>query len=574
MEHPPQLAQALRLLPMDSNYSTWENNVGTAKSPIPLLFGGDLEASHICPGGGVASPADALLAQLPGTSAHPSNDDGYTNINDVGRRFMTANGICHYKDLDHLESCTPICRGADEFTKYVQATRADVQDALHRHNEASDENQQLEVMFDNRCGRGEGAVSIGTHLNIGIPGSTWQEICSGRYPAVTGFYASAIAGIQLVAGLGCVGSANGRPHVNYQISQRSDFINTLLHIDTMGHPFRGMVNIRHEPECGPIHPLNNPIARKHEISLDISMSETALYVSSGLLALVAASISAGRIAPHLILHQPVRSLWQWSHDPDLHSRMPLADGQEMTLPEYFASLVEFLSANAVSDTCVEDVVEAEDIVSEAGALASAFMKRDWDYTARRVDWVQKRSLLETLLEDNPDLDWHSDAIAMVDQHYSSADPETGLYYVQRRLGEMETRVNEDDLAHARIAPPTDTRAWGFAHMLRVLEASPSYRILSVNWDRITVWEWGNGTPITIWLPHPESATQKECGHLFSGAFSTQEIVRAMQKIGLDRLYAMETTTSGILLELPGEIPTDTSTEYADTQTDAGLEPYP
>jgi len=74
-------------------------------------------------------------------------------------------------------------------------------------------------MFDNRCGRGEGAVSIGTHYNIGVTGKTWQEICSGRFPAVTGFYASAIAGIQLVAGLGCVGSANGRPHVDYQISQ-------------------------------------------------------------------------------------------------------------------------------------------------------------------------------------------------------------------------------------------------------------------------------------------------------------------------------------------------------------------
>ncbi len=513
--------------------------MGIVEKPIAILSGADCEISHICPGGGVEQPADALLAQLPGVMAAPYSNNGYTNINDIGRRFSRDTGGCHYKDLDHLESCTPICRGVTEFVTHVQAMRADVQDAVQRHNQASSDADKIVAMFDNRCGRGNGAVSIGTHLNLAIPGHTWHEICSGRYPAVTGYYASAIAGIQLIAGLGCVGSGNGRPHTAYQISQRSDFINALLHVDTMGNPYRPMINIRHEPECGPFRPQETPIARLHNISLDMPVCDTALFVTTGMLGLVVAGLAAGHLAPHLILHQPIRALWQWSHDPDLNTRMPLANGKNYTLPEYFASLVEFVSETTAHGSIVEDADEANDIVAEAGALAAAFLERRWDYAARRVDWVQKRSILDSLLEQNPALDWYSDEVAMIDQHYTNTDPESGLYYIQRQLGEMEVRVPDDAVARARREPPANTRSWGFVHLLRAVEESPSHRILSVNWDRVTLWEWGIHSPITVWFPDPTRATQQDCGHLFTGAFSVREVVRAMEKLGIDSVQAME-----------------------------------
>lgn len=517
--------------------------MGKVDAPIPILLGADCEVSHICPGGGVHQPADALLAQLPGVMAEPYSNNGYTNINDIGRRFSSDTGECHYKDLDHLESCTPICRGVTEFVTHVQALRANVQDAVQRHNTSADDASTIVAMFDNRCGRGDGAVSIGTHLNLAIPGRTWHEICSGRYPAVTGYYASAIAGIQLIAGLGCVGAANGRPHTAYQISQRSDFINSLLHVDTMGHPYRPMINIRREPECGPLPPRTNPIARLHTISLDMPLNDTALFVSSGMLGLVVAGLAAGYVAPHLILHQPIRALWQWSHDPDLNTRMPLANGKNFTLPEYFAALVEFVSENAAHESVVENADEAKDIVAEAGALADAFLEQRWDYAARRVDWVQKRSILKSLLDQDPALDWRSDEAAMIDQHYANTDPESGLYYIQSQLGEMEVRVSDDAVIRARREPPANTRSWGFVHLVRAVEASPAHRILSLNWDRVTLWEWGQRSPITVWFPDPTRATQRDCGHLFSGAFSVREIVRAMEKLGLDCMQAMESRSS-------------------------------
>lgn len=507
--------------------------------PVETLLAADIEISHICTGGGVKSPAKSLLQQLQGVPANNVASNGYVNVNDVGRQYDAQNGGCNYIDLDHLECCLPLCRGVTQFVTYLRAMRANVRDAVQRHNKSAGAAAHIEAMFDNRCGRGRGAVSIGTHLNMSVPAESWEEMCSGRYPAVTGFYGSALAGIQLVAGLGCVGSANRRSHADYQISQRADFINTLLHVDTMGHPFRSLVNARREPETGPLSPHDNPHNRNHDIALDLPLADSALFVTAGLYALANVCVIAQRTAPHLILHQPVRANWQWSHDPDLRTRAPLADGRRLTLPEYFAELVEHINARVVNEACVADTREAAEVISEAEAIAAAFLERRWEYLAPRVDWVQKRLLLEEVMQQDPALDWESNEIAMLDQLYASTDPETSLFEAQRRNGAIIDRIRETAVERARREPPSNTRSFGFTHLLRVLEASPSHRVLSVNWDRITTWEWGTRLPITVWFSDPTGATQSECGHLFTGAFSAREIVRAMAQGGAARLHALE-----------------------------------
>lgn len=471
-----------------------------------------------------------LLECLPGVPAHPKARFWRFAPLDLGRRYDPRNGACYYSELGHLETCVPLCAGPRDLVAYTGATRRRVREAQRACNEAAADGSHIVVLFECRCGRGPDAVSIGTHYNYLVPSETWYRICSGQYPAVTGFVASAMAGIQLVAGQGCVGAANRRPQVAFQIAQRSDFITQVACLDTMGRQGRGLINTRDEAECGPVDSMRNPWARFHHICLDFPLNEHALFVTSGIVSALLAAVTEETPVSHLILADPVNALWQWSHDPTLTTRAELADGTFVTSDQYLAKLVALLIQVSSERGLDQYVLELAAVLDAAAALSDAFLRKDWDFLSPRIDWVNKRRILSHAIANGQGLNWASPHIAMLDQLYGSADPEDSLFLAEQEAGATIREVEDGAIMRAMDSPPEGTRSWGHAMFLRRVANDPEYAVVRVNWDETVVRRNRDGKTYSVWFADPHFLRRQDCEHILASP-STDEIIQSFEMLG-------------------------------------------
>ena len=117
---------------------------------------------------------------------------------------------------------------------------------------------------------------------------------------------------QLIAGAGKVGreaQERGFTPGGFQISQRADFMETELSVDTMHN--RPILNTRDEP-----HANRERYRRLHLILGDANMCEYATALKIGTTRVVLDMISEGFV-PSFDLASPVQAIQSFSQDPDL-----------------------------------------------------------------------------------------------------------------------------------------------------------------------------------------------------------------------------------------------------------------
>jgi proteasome accessory factor A len=102
--------------------------------------------------------------------------------------------------------------------------------------------------------------------------------------------------------------------------------------------------------------------------------------------------------------------------------------------------------------------------------------------ADRLDWVAKRSLLDTYMAEEG-VGWDDDVLHSLDLEYHNVNPETGLYYGLEQDGLMRRIVSDDDVRKAVTEPPRDTRALGRSMMIRALQSSRSAQY-AIDWDAV------------------------------------------------------------------------------------------
>src|SRR5688572_2263794 len=115
---------------------------------------------------------------------------------------------------------------------------------------------------------------------------------------------------QVVTGAGRVGiGQDGRDH-GYQLSQRADFFEVEVGLETTLK--RPIINTRDEPHADP-----EKYRRLHVIIGDANLAEVSTYLKVGTTALVLAMIEDRFITRELGVDSPVASLRAVSHDPSL-----------------------------------------------------------------------------------------------------------------------------------------------------------------------------------------------------------------------------------------------------------------
>ena len=191
---------------------------------------------------------------------------------------------------------------------------------------------------------------------------------------------------QVICGAGRVGlGADGRDE-GFQISQRADFFEVEVGLETTLK--RPIINTRDEPHADP-----EKYRRLHVIIGDANMSEVSTYLKLGTTALVLAMIEDKFLDTDLSIEAPVAELRAISHDPSLRHLVTLRDGRKMTGIQLQMEYLE-LARKYTEDRYGSDVDDmTADVLTRWESLLTR-LAEDPMLASRELDWVAKLQLIE------------------------------------------------------------------------------------------------------------------------------------------------------------------------------------
>ncbi len=411
---------------------------------------------------------------------------------------ILSNGARFYVDHAHPEFSSPECSNVLDVIRYEKAGDRILNSSRIVANQLLPPGRVIVLYKNNSDQKGN---SYGYHENYLLDRRTpFQTLTERLLPfAVTR---------QIICGAGKVGSENGTDAVNYQISQRADFFETEMGLDTMVK--RPIINTRDEP-----HANRDRYRRLHVILGDANMSEYTTYLKLGSMLLVLQMIEDGFLTDVPTLRNPVRALRDISHDPSCKLLVPLKSAAKMTAIDiqrfYHAAALRYIEQHPECHASYPDIVYEWGRVLDQLAIDPMQLYRE-------IDWVMKLHLLTNYM-DRRGSDWNDPRIAMMDLQYHDIRPEKGLYYVLERNGTARRMLQEADILTAIDDPPEDTRAYFRGHCLKKFKN----QIFGVNWDSIS-FNLGDGPIKRIMMEEPTRGTKLHVQHLLDSSETAAELV--------------------------------------------------
>lgn len=371
--------------------------------------------------------------------------------------LVLANGARFYNDHTHPEYSTPECRTLKDLLAHDRAGERIVQRAADRRNQALG-GAHVQVYKNNTDFHGH---SYGCHDNYLVSRAIpFERLVRGLLPF--------LVSRQIIAGAGKVGieaQESGLVPGVFQLSQRADFMETELSVDTMHN--RPLLNTRDEP-----HADRAKYRRLHLILGDANMCEYATALKVGTTQLALDLIEAGTV-PRIELAQPVSAVKQISRDIDLKTTVRQKNGRA-------------LSALDIQ----EQYYDAARRTLDGRDAESDWVLREWGKTLRlltadraqligKLDWVTKLWLLETFMREER-IGWDDPWLASLDLEYHNVNQERGLYRGLEAEGTAWRMTTDGEVEQALSAGPGDTRG-GLRGLC--VRRFPD-QIKSMQWERI------------------------------------------------------------------------------------------
>ncbi len=422
------------------------------------------------------------------------------SFEEIKSDLVLSNGARFYNDHAHPEYSTPECTELRALVAQDKAGERILLECARRRNLKLPNEQEVRLYKNNTDFSGH---SYGCHDNYlmrrDVP---WERIVAGMLPF--------LVTRQIFAGAGKLGieaeSAAGQPGI-YQLSQRADFFQVLVSIDTMNR--RPLVNTRDEPHANP-----QSYRRFHVIIGDANMSEWATALKVGTTALVLDLIER-EAAPQIELAQPVAALKSISRDQTYDWIIELRDGRKISAVE-----VQRLYLNAAQKEAKAGDQEIAWLLDEWEAVLND-LARDWTLCRDRVDWVAKKELL-TALQRDEGLSWSDPWLQAIDLEYHNLQPDAGLYYELARQGAMRRLVTEEEIKQAIFTPPPATRAYFRGRAV----ARFNQQIKAIQWDEVVFAH--NGQRQRVTLPEPaDDARLEKLNALVRDAEDYPSFIRAV-----------------------------------------------
>ena len=322
---------------------------------------------------------------------------------------------------------------------------------------------------------------------------------------------------QVFTGAGKVGSENGAAAVDYQISQRADFFEEEVGLETTLK--RPIVNTRDEPHADP-----QQYRRLHVIAGDANLCEVATFLKVGTTAIVLAMIEDGFISKDLSIIGPVSAMRTVSHDPTCRATVELLDGGRITAVELqweFLRLAQKYADETGLDACGGADVGGMVLTRWEAVLTDARARPDAARRPARLDHQALAASTRTCERDG--LDFTDPKLSLLDLQYHDVRPDRSLYERLVRAGKVERMVTEEDVHEAMTVPPSTTRAYFRGQCL----ARWPDAVVAANWDSVIL-DVGSDPLRRIPTMEPLRGTKAHVEPLFNEVGTPAELVDRLQ----------------------------------------------
>jgi proteasome accessory factor PafA2 len=444
----------------------------------------------------VAGTAQMQAAGRDATDALADDEIGLANV-------ILTNGARLYVDHAHPEYSTPEVTNPRDGVVWDKAGERVMAAAATHAASTIPGAAGIQLYKNNTDNKG---ASYGSHENYLMRRQTpFADIVRHLTP----FFVTR----QVVVGAGRVGiGQDGRRH-GFQISQRADFFEVEVGLETTLK--RPIINTRDEPHADP-----ERYRRLHVIIGDANMSEVSTYLKLGTTALVLAMIEERWFADtgvDLSVETPVAALRAVSHDPALAHQVTLRDGRHLTAVqlqmEYHEQARKFVQdryGDDVDPDTAEVLTRWESVLERLAADPMSL--------SRELDWVAKYELLQGY-RDREGLDWDAHKLQLVDLQYSDVRPDKGLYNRLVARGRMERIVADAEIERAVTEPPTDTRAYFRGRCL----AKYADDVAAASWDSV-IFDVGRESLQRVPMLEPLRGTKSHVEELLARCDTAAQLV--------------------------------------------------
>ncbi|PID98220.1 MAG: proteasome accessory factor PafA2 [Actinobacteria bacterium] len=400
---------------------------------------------------------------------------------------VLPNGARLYVDHAHPEYSAPEARGPRDAVLWDRAGEVIAQRMMDEVLAYSGEHVVL--VKNNTDGKG---AAYGTHENYQVARKVdLDDIIRGLIPFMVTR--------PVTCGAGRVGRGQHSESPGFQISQRADFVENDVGLETTFH--RPIINTRDEPHADPAS-----YRRFHVIGGDGNMFDYSAFIRFGSTSLVLWAIEAGIGLEWeaLTLSDPVRETWAVSHHPDLDYRLTTAGGHSYTAAEIQQMYLDLVLATyqrlgITPDPAAQEVLDVWQSVLDR-------IRHDLFSVATEVEWVAKYQLLLRQRE-RLSLQWDDPRLAALDLQWSDLRPEHSLTARLDAAGRIRRLFSPEQVEAAADHAPRDTRAY-----LRGMAVSHLPQLVKASWTSLVIDEPHHSALVRIPL-HQADTVDSELARL-------------------------------------------------------------
>jgi proteasome accessory factor PafA2 len=416
---------------------------------------------------------------------------------------ILTNGARLYVDHAHPEYSGPECTDPLAAVLWDKAGERVMEEAAAQAT-AIPGTAPIQLYKNNTDNKG---ASYGCHENYLMSRATpFAEIV--RY--LTPFFVTR----QVICGAGRVGrGADGRED-GFQISQRADFFEVEVGLETTLK--RPIINTRDEPHADP-----EKYRRLHVIIGDANMSELSTYLKLGTTALVLSMIEDKFLTSDLSIDGAIAELRAVSHDPTCRHLIAMRDGRKLTAIQVQMEYLE-LARKYTQERFGSDVDQLTADVLDRWESALITLADDPIRLAGQLDWVTKLQLMDGY-RTRDGIGWNHPRLQLVDLQYSDVRADRGLYNKLVAAGRMERLLDERDVRRAVTNPPEDTRAYFRGRCLRQYPDA----VAAASWDSVIFDIPGRESLQRVPTLEPLRGTKAHVGDLLDRCETAAELVTAL-----------------------------------------------
>lgn len=445
---------------------------------------------------------DARGWEISRESADPSQLTDAAEDPGLANAILT-NGARLYVDHAHPEFSSPEVTNPRDAVLWDKAGERVMLEAVRRIA-ATPGLAPVNLYKNNTDNKG---ASYGTHENYLMRRDT-------PFPDIVRHLTPFLVSRQVITGAGRVGLGQDGTGAGFQISQRADFFEVEVGLETTLK--RPLINTRDEP-----HASADRFRRLHVIIGDANLSEVATFLKTGITALVLELVEQRALTRDLSVEHPVPGLHAVSHDPGLRTPLTLREGGTVTAVQlqwaYLEQAAAYLSDRYGAGV---DPVTAE-VMSRWESVLTR-LERDPMSCARELDWVAKLRLLEGF-RDREGLSWDAPRLQLIDLQWSDLRPEKGLYHRLMARDQVERLVTEEEITTAVSEPPQDTRAYFRGRCL----SRYGEHVAAASWDSVIFDLPGRGALQRVPTLDPTRGTREHVEELFERCATATDLVDSL-----------------------------------------------